>query len=106
MSIKESKLIMIDEIKLIPKIIFIVPYRNRKPHLNCFLHYMPYILNQQYKEHEYEIIISHQNDSRPFNRGAMKNLGFLYAKNKYPSHYLLWSNGKLILFRRISIRSF
>jgi len=70
----------------IPKLIFIVPYRNRAPHLIHFKVYMKYILSE-ISENDYEIYFIHQADTKPFNRGAMKNIGFLVVKNKYPNHY-------------------
>ena len=68
----------------IPKRIFIVPYRNRVQHKFFFSKYMSYILEDK---DDYEIYFSHQCDARTFNRGAIKNIGFIAAKNKYPEHY-------------------
>ena len=69
-----------------PRIIFIVPYRERQEHKHFFMKYMEYIL-EDYKKGDYEIYFSHQCDLRPFNRGAMKNIGFLAMKQKYPNDY-------------------
>jgi hypothetical protein len=75
--------IMSQEVK-IPKRIFIVPYRNRVQHKFFFSKYMSFILEDK---DDYEIFFSHQCDARTFNRGAIKNIGFIAARNKYPQHY-------------------
>ena len=69
---------------VVPKRVFIVPYRNRIQHKFFFSKYMSFILEDC---NDYEIYFSHQCDSRTFNRGATKNIGFLAVKNKYPDHY-------------------
>jgi hypothetical protein len=63
-----------------------VPYRDRKYHMNIFNIMMNYVL-EDYDKNDYEIYFAHQNDDRPFNRGAMKNIGFLAMKEKYPNNY-------------------
>lgn len=67
---------------MIPKIVFIIPYRDREEHYKIFSEHM-----KSYKPYNSEIYYIHQTDDRPFNRGAMKNIGFLVIKEKYPSDY-------------------
>ena len=68
----------------VPKLIFIVPYRNRKNHYDLFSETM----NNYLKNSEpYIIFYVHQLDNRSFNRGAMKNIGFLVVKTLYPNDY-------------------
>ena len=69
-----------------PSIVFIVPYRNRAQHRIFFMNYINIIL-EDYENDTYEIYFAHQIDDRPFNRGAMKNIGFLAIKDKYPNNY-------------------
>ena len=69
----------------IPKKIFIIPYRDREQHKQLFIHYMKYVMEDE--KGTYKFFFIHQNDKRPFNRGAIKNLGFIYSKNLYPQHY-------------------
>jgi hypothetical protein len=68
-----------------PKIVFIVPYRNRIQHKFYFSTYMTSILSDTTEP--YEIYFSHQCDARSFNRGGTKNIGFLAVKAKYPNDY-------------------
>ena len=71
-----------------PKLVFIVPYRDRVPHKTFFTEYMTNVVMQKFiKDQDYSIYFVHQNDARPFNRGAMKNIGFLAIKYRYPIEY-------------------
>jgi hypothetical protein len=72
--------------KIVPKIVFIVPYRDRPEHLAYFKIHMITILEDM-NPTEYKILYIHQKDNRTFNRGAMKNIGFLYVKQIYPDAY-------------------
>ena len=68
----------------IPEIVFIIPYRDRKEQKIFFETYIKIILEDVEK---YELYFVHQCDKRPFNRGAIKNIGFLAMKDKYKQHY-------------------
>ena len=68
----------------VPSRIFIVPYKNRPQHKFFFSQHMNYLLEDFTN---YEIYFSHQEDERVFNRGAVKNIGFLAMKKKYPNDY-------------------
>jgi len=67
----------------VPDILIVVPYRDREPQRSAFMKIMPHILEDK----NCRVIFVHQRDKRPFNRGAMKNIGFLWAKMTYPHHY-------------------
>lgn len=69
-----------------PRIVFIIPYRDREAQMFVFKKYMKYVL-EDYKKEDYAIYFVEQCDDRDFNRGAMKNLGFLAMKEKYPTSY-------------------
>ena len=68
----------------VPTLIFIVPYRDRESHYKIFASTMKTALENA---PSYKIFYLHQTDSRNFNRGAMKNIGFLAVKQMYPSDY-------------------
>jgi hypothetical protein len=69
-----------------PSLVFVIPYRDRSEQKFVFEKYMTYLL-EDYKKSEYKIFFVEQTDTRHFNRGALKNIGFLAMKKKYPKHY-------------------
>ena len=70
----------------VPKIIFIIPYRDRPQRKFFFEKYMAYILEDMDKN-EYKIYFSQPVSGKSFNRGAVKNIGFLAMREKYPNDY-------------------
>ena len=71
----------------IPKLIFIVPYRDREMQQKFFDRHMKTYILENVNPESFKIYYIHQNDNRPFNRGAIKNMGFLVMKEKYPADY-------------------
>jgi len=57
------------------KLVVIIPYRDRFGHLSALLPELKYCLS----DINHEIIIVEQDDNELFNRGALKNIGALYA---------------------------
>jgi len=75
-----------EPVSVVPKIIFIVPYRDRSLQQEFFARHMTKLLEDM-NPREYKIYYAHQKDEREFNRGAMKNIGFLAARTEYPDDY-------------------
>lgn len=78
-----------------PDKFFIVPYRDRENQLEIFVNHMTKLMEGE----NYQILFIHQKDNRHFNRGAMKNIGFLYVKEKYPQTY----KEKILIFHDIDV---
>jgi hypothetical protein len=60
--------------------IILVPYRDRIEHKTFFLNYLDKVVD------DYKVFFVHQCDDRPFNRGAMKNIGFLAVRAMFPDY--------------------
>ena len=61
------------------KLAIVVPYRNRKEHLDKFL---PAMESCSFLDGiDYEILIVEQEEGKPFNRGKILNVGAVYSKN-------------------------
>lgn len=69
-----------------PKFVFIVPYRNREQHRVFFSTYIQKIM-EDVPADDWTYYFVNQTDTRPFNRGGMKNIGFLAMKYRYPNDY-------------------
>ena len=88
-TVREEAVETSSELVHYPKTVFVIPYRDRQEHLNVFLNHMNWIMKEKgwkYNQ-DYTYIISSQQDQRTFNRGAMKNWGFYYAREKWPEYY-------------------
>ncbi len=78
----------LSDVDVPPPVVFIVPYRDRVPHKHFFINYMTTtVLADKVNNKDYAIYFVEQKDRRPFNRGAMKNIGFLAFKYRYPLYY-------------------
>ena len=69
-----------------PELIFIVPYKDRLQQRQFFIRQMEYVL-EDIDKNNYEIYFTHQCNDNNLNRGAMKNIGFIEMKKKYPDDY-------------------
>lgn len=69
-----------------PQVVFIVPYRDRDQQYQFFEKHMRTTVLASVP-YTYKILYVNQCDTRSFNRGALKNIGFLHVKKTYPSHY-------------------
>ena len=83
----EEPVVVEEPIISIPRIVFVVPYRDRESQLKEFDQHMRTVILKDKPQGYYEICYIHQMDKRVFNRGALKNIGFLFIKNKYPQDY-------------------
>jgi hypothetical protein len=70
-----------------PTVVFVVPYRNRQVHKDIFDTKMTNVILSDKPPEYYKICYIHQADNNNFNRGAMKNIGFLIVKKMYPNSY-------------------
>ena len=67
---------------MVPKRVFIVPYRDREQHKAIFLSHMTDIIKRM--TNDYEIaFVTHQKDKRQFNRGAYEKYRILFIIKKH-----------------------
>ena len=85
--VEEPPIAPVSAVVVVPKLIFVVPYRDRLEQYQFFDDHMRTRILTVYDKSEYLILYAHQADDRPFNRGAMKNIGFLAGKAMFPNDY-------------------
>jgi len=69
-----------------PEVVFIVPYRDREQQYRFFDRHMRDVVLAGCG-YPYRIVYVHQADTRTFNRGALKNLGFLWVRQQWPNAF-------------------
>lgn len=72
-------------IDVLPRLNIVVPYRDREAHMREFLPHMRayFARDKQDRNIPYRVTIVEQEKGLPFNRGALKNIGFLLAEADY-----------------------
>jgi len=70
-----------------PEMVIIVPYRDRMHHRVFFIRQMSFLFKEEIEAENIQFLFVHQHDKRMFNRGAMKNIGFLTVKRSFPENY-------------------
>lgn len=63
------------------KLLIVIPYRDRKSHLDIFIPHITNILTQQ--AISYKIVVVEQNNEHLFNRGLLCNIGFKEFADNY-----------------------
>lgn len=74
------------EIQFPPRVVFIIPYRDREQQRSFFTRQMNYLLEDKIPG-EYRFFFSEQCFPGSFNRGGVKNAGFLAVKKRWPNEY-------------------
>lgn len=65
------------------KLAIIVPYRDRRKHLNVFIPYMRYFMDNFHQDIDYEIFVVEQLNEKFFNRATLLNIGFDVTEHNY-----------------------
>jgi len=71
----------------IPRLVFVVPYRDREAEKANFLVKMQNLLSDIETTTYCILFIEQPNDGRGFNRGAMKNIGYIMVRHYWPDDY-------------------
>jgi hypothetical protein len=67
------------------KLAIVVPYRDRREHLDIFLPHIQSFLKD--KNIDYKIFVIEQSDDKPFNYGKLCNSAFHLLKDEYDYFY-------------------
>jgi hypothetical protein len=71
-----------------PHTAFIIPYRNRQAHKKEMDVYLDNLMSaRRWTTEDVVVVYAHQCDNRPFNRGGMKNCGFIGVRDTFPDDY-------------------
>jgi beta-1,4-galactosyltransferase 1 len=87
-----------------PRLVVVVPYRDRDDYLREFLANVPRYLELQNGITDYRIVISEQTDAGLFSAALAKNVGALFAINELSAGYLLFNDVDTIPVENVDYR--